>query len=411
MTWAPYPTVTVDGVDFTGDAVGSLTITRGRDTVYLDPPASYARIQLLDLTGFGLDVNITRELKVRILDSANQPVTVFRGYITDVSADLYDAGLGPNRPAAIYSIYAVGPLARLGRRTVLAAGRPAETDGDRIAAAINDGLSTTWEEAAGTWNMIDNDVTWETFDPDFDPTLIDPGVFDLVALDPSDIGYTALEVATAASNSGEGLLYETLNGFVGWANADARGSAGPATVIPADAILAFGVRSNSSVGDLANRVIVEYDGGSEGAQDDTSIETFTLFERRLSTLLANQSSAAARADTYVERHAYPAVNLGEIAIRLDAITDDNLRDDLIQVYSGSPVTLPDLPTTIGIRRLDGFVEGTSLRLDRLTAELRLNISDAALSRFAVRWTGVGPTIRWQDVSATLQWQDATTVTT
>jgi hypothetical protein len=373
-------------VNFTGDAIGEVSITRGRDTVYLDPPASYARIQLLDYTGLGLNVNISQPLVVDVLDSAGDPLTVFRGYITDVSADLYDAGLGSTMPAAIYSIYAVGPLARLSRTVVLAGGRPAETDSDRVTAAL-----------AG--------------DPDYDPSLIDPGVFDLVALDPSDLGYTALEVATSASNSGEGLLYETLAGRLGWANADARNTATNPTVIPANSILAFGVRSSSSLSDLVNQVTVEYDGGSETAQDPISIATYTLFERRLSTILANQSSAEDRADTYVERHAYPAVNLGEIAIRLDAVTDDTLRDDLMQLYSGSPVRLPDLPQTIGIRRLDGFVEGTSLRLDRLTAELRLNISDAALSRSAVRWTGVGPTIRWQDVSATLEWQDATTVTT
>jgi hypothetical protein len=307
-------------------------------------------------------------------------------------------------------VYAVGPLARLSRRVVLSAGRPAETDGDRITAAVGDGLSTAWEEAAGTWAEQDPTVAWEDFDPDYDPTLIDPGVFNLVALDPADGGYTALEVAQAASRSGEGLLYETLDGLVGWDNADARGVAGTGPTVGGDSILAYGVRTSSSASDLANRVTVSYPTGSVTSQDDDSILTYTAFDRRIDTDLADASAAGDRADMYVERHAWPTVNLGQIAVRLDAVDDNTLRDQLLTLRSGSPVRLEGLPATIGLTRLDGFVEGTTLRLERLRAELRLNVSDAALSRFAARWTTVDQTIAWEDVSATLTWADATTVT-
>jgi hypothetical protein len=402
--------VTINGVDYTADAIADVTITRGRDTVYADPPAGYARVQLLDRNGLGFAVNIADQLTVTVQDSADQPVILFRGFITDVAAELYDPGISSPRSAAIYSILAVGPLAKLARRDVFFAGRAAETDGDRILAAIEDGLATAWEEAGGTWAGVDPAATWETYDAEFDATLIDAGLFDIVALDPFDLGYSALDAATTASNSGQGLLYETLDGKVGWSNADARGLETNPTEIPADAILALGVRSRSSIGDLTNRVVVQYDGGAETVQDSISLSTYTLFERRITTLLADQSAAAQYADAYVERHAYPTVNLGEIVIRLDTVTDDTLRDAMLEFYSGSYVRLPDLPRTIGISRLDGYVEGTRMRLSRLTAELRLNISDAALSRFAVRWSGVTPTIAWQDVSGTLTWEDATTVT-
>jgi hypothetical protein len=410
MTWAPLPTVTVDGVDFTGDTVGDLTIVRGRDTVYADPATSYARIQLVDLTGFGFDLDITRNVTVKVKDSASADLTVFQGQIVEISADLYDAGLGSNRPAALYNVFAVGPLARLARRNVLAGGRPAETEGERIAAAIEDGLSTTWEETAGAWEDVDPTTTWATFDADFDPALIDAGVFDITALPAEPGGYSALEVITIASNSGDGLLYETLDGKVGWANADARGLASSPTAVPADAIIALGTRSSSSAGDLANRVTVQYDGGAETAQEDVSLTTYGLYERIITTILTDATNAGDRAEAYVERHAYPAVNLGRITMRLDAITDDTLRDDLLEVYSGSPIYLEDLPPTLGIRFLDGFVEGTQLGLSRFRAELRLNVSDGALSRFAVRWSGVEPTLAWEDVSATLTFADARTVT-
>lgn len=410
MTWAPLPTVTVAGVDFTDDTVGQVTITRGRDNVYADPATSYARIQIVDLTGAGLDLAILRQVTVKVKDSASADVTVFRGEIVNVSADLYDPGIGSNTEAAIYNVFAVGPLARLARRTVLAGGRPAETDGERVAAAVSAGLARAWEEVGGSWSAQDATATWATFDPDYDPALIDSGVFDITALSATDGGYSALEVATNASNSGDGLLYETLDGRVGWANADARGLAGTPVVVPASAIIAAGTRSTSDAADLTNRVTVEYDGGAVTSEDSDSFLTYGVWERIITTQLVDVGNAEDRADNYVARHSYPTVNLGAITIRLDAVTDDAVRDDLLEVYSGSPIYLETLPVTIGMADLTGFVEGTTMTLDRFRAELRLNVSDALLSSGPVRWSGVAPTIAWEDVSATIDWENARTIT-
>jgi hypothetical protein len=406
MSWTPRATVTVGGQDFTGATLGDVTITRGRDVVYQQPPAGYARINVIDIAGTGLDLNISRTLTVTVKDSTDADLVVFSGYVTDVSADIYDPGVGPQAPAAIYSLYAVGPLARLSRRVGLFAGRPAETDGERILAAVAAGLATTWQEAVGAWEDVDPTVTWATFDPGYDTALIDPGVFDLVALDPDDGGYTALDIAAEASDSGEGLLYETLDGYVGWANADARGLNTSQIPVTGDMITAGGLRTSASIADLANRVTVAYPGGSETAQDDISIVDYTLFDRRITTSLANATNAGDRAEAYVERHAYPTINLDAISIRLDTLTDDTVRDQLLAAYSGTGILLTSLPATLGITRLDGFIEGTTLRLDQFRADLRLNVSDASLSYFSVRWSGAPPTLTWDTVDAMLTWQDA-----
>ena len=408
MTWSPLPTVSIDGVNFTGDALGDITITRGRDTVYADPPAGYARVQLVDIAGTGLAINIAQTLTIKVEDSTAADVTVFVGYVTDVSADMYDAGIGQN-PAAIYSILAVGPLARLSRRVIFDAGRPAEDDGERIDAAIKAGLSSSWQEVGGTWGDVDPVLTWDTFDPGYDNALIDPGIFDLVALDPVDSGYTALEVATLASNSGEGLLYETLDGKVGWDNADARAGAVSSIVVDGSDLLAGGLRTSSSVSDLANQFTVEFPTGGETAQDLTSIQEYTLYSRFVFTQLLNATNAEDRAVTYVQRHAYPVINLDAVTIRLDTVTDDALRDALLEVRSGTPLRLDNLPATLGLTFLNAFVEGTTLRLDRFRAELRLNVSDAALSYGDIRWSGVSDSLTWGDVDATLTWEDARSI--
>jgi hypothetical protein len=406
MPWSPNATVTIGGADYTDETIGSVSITRGRDTVYSDPPAGYARIQLLDYAGTGLPVDIAETLEVTVEDTAAAAVTVFSGYVTDISADIYDAGL-TGSPAATYTIVAVGPLARLSRRTVLAAGRPAETDSDRVTAAIESGLAITWEEyPAIAWQDVDIATTWETVDPGYDPDLIDTAVFDLSALAPADGGYSALEVATVASNSGDGLLYETLDGFIGWDNADARGQVTSYLDIPASVIVAGGLRSSSSVSDLANRVTVDYDGGAETAQDSQSIIDYTLYERRISTTLANATNAGDRAETFVERHAYPAINLDSFTVRLDTLADNALIDELIEVRSGTAVNLTGLPATLGYTQVPGFVEGTTLTFDRYRAELRLAVSDATLSFGSIRWSAVPQSLAWEDVSATLTWEDA-----
>jgi hypothetical protein len=397
--------VELDGVNYTGSALNGITITRGRDTVYQPAPSGYARVLLVDVDGLGLPVDITSTLTVGMKNALDDTLVVFKGYVTDISADLYSPGIG-QRPAAIYSLMAVGPLARLARRIVLEDGRPAETDGQRIAAAIAAGLSTRWDETSGAWEDIDPTLTWATFDPGYDPALIDPGVFDLVALDAFDAGYTALEVAEQASSSGEGLLYETLDGFIGWENADARGAATNPLILDASVINANGIRTYSSVSDLVNRATVQYPGGAETAQDETSVQTFTLFERVVSTQLASSTAAGDRAVTFIERHAYPAINLDSVSVRLDTLDDPALADALLEARSGTYIRLVNLPTTLGLTYLDAFVEGTELRLERLRAELRMNVSDASLSYSQVRWSGVDAALEWGDVDGMLEWQNA-----
>jgi hypothetical protein len=407
MSWTPEATVTLDGVDYTGETIDRVEITRGRETVYEQAPAGYARIKLIDLAGTGLPIDITQTLEVTVKDTSGADVTVFSGYVTDVDAEIYDPGIG-GTPAATYSLYAVGPLARLARRTVLAGGRPAETDGDRILAAVAAGLAVTWEEyPSDTWDDVDPALTWETIDPGFDPALIDPGIFDLTALDPEDGGYTALEVAEEASFSGDGYLYETLDGFVGWANADSRGTVTNYLDIPHDVIQAFGLRTNASVSDLANRVTVNYDGGAETSQDSNSIQTYSLYARIINTILVDASNASDRADQYVERHAYPAINLERFTVRLDTIDgDDALLDALLETAQNTPVNLTGLPATLGYTQILGFVEGTTLTLDKYRAELRLAVSDATLSYGSIRWSAVPQALTWDDLPATLEWEDA-----
>ena len=403
-TYAPTTTVTIGGVDYTGDTVGAVQIQRGRDNVYADPTAGFASVQLIDKTGVGFTLDPAETLTVDIDDSTGTPVRLFTGSVTDITRALYDPGLR-GLPSAVVTVNAVGPLARLSRIQALGAGRPAETDADRINAALEAGLGSTWAELPYTaWQDIPADLTWVTFAGVYDPDIIDSGLFDLVALDPQDGGHNVLSVALEASRSGQGYLYETAEGSVGWQNADQRATATNYFDIPAALVNAGDISTRTSLADIVNQVEVVYDGGAATAQDDDSLPIYGRWERRISTLLVNLTNAEQYAGDYIRRHAFPTPILDSVTIRLDGLTG-TVADGLLDLDLNAPIDILGLPSTFGLTFLAGFVEGLGWRIDAHRAEVKLLVSDANLSTGDLRWTQIDPTETWADLDAMLEWQD------
>jgi hypothetical protein len=403
MTFQAAPTIRVGGVDFTGETIDAVTITRGRDTVYSEPQPGFASFRLIDKTGAGIPV----EVGDRVLIDIEPGRRVFFGTVTDWNARLYDTGIR-NEPAAIVSVTAVGPLLRFNRRLIYFDGRLAETDGERILNIIEEALALTWEEAVGTWE--DTEGTWEdqSVQP-FDSDLIDPGVFDLAAVTPNEAGYIALNLAQEAAASGEGILFETGDGFIGFANADRRAAnrAAGAFQIP-ESLVRADLDTSSQLAEITNRVTVTFAGGVAEAEDPDSIQRFGPFASQIDTQLVNETNAQARADSFIARHAVPTVQMGAVAIRLDGL-DPATAADLLELEVNDAVRVP-VPLTMGPTNRTGFIEQIVVNFDPFRAEVVFKVSDFRLSEGAQRWSQVDPTLAWEDVSATLEWQDADTVT-
>ena len=409
MTWSPAPTVTIAGQDFTGEALETVRIVRGRDDVFSEPRAGYAILELLDLTGAGLPFDVLDRLEVTVDDTSGDPVTVFTGNVSDWSTVLIDTGVESGTAASVTTVIATGPLANLNRRNVAAAGRPAQLDGDRILELVEAGLSASWEEVGGTWATVrEPDTTWATFDPDFDASRIDtPGVFDIAALPADPAGYNPLSQAYLTAISGRGVLFDTADGFIAYADADRRELAAQAGYLPLPAAaLTAQLTTTSAASDIVNRVSVTFEGGAIIVEDTFSIISFGVLAREFQTNLADAGQATAWGVDYIEDHAGPIINLREVGIRLDGLTDGALRDALLAIDVGSPVVLEQLPATLGVTQLPAFVEGVNWLVDRDTVELRLNLSDAALSIGSIRWGLVPDTLRWEDVNATLTFEQA-----
>jgi hypothetical protein len=342
-------------------------------------------------------------MSISIKDSTGTTVPVFAGNVTDTAEVVFDTGFESGSLGTIVTVIAVGPLAKLNRRSVAAAGLPQEQDGDRIAALIEDGLALTWEETPGTWETVrESDTTWATFDPGIDLDLIDqPGQFTIAALDPQPGGYAPLSQAYITAQSGRGIIFDTAEGFIEYADADRRPAAALAGYlpIPNDFINAGGLTFTSSQADVTNRVVVAFDGGTVTVTETESLLEYGLLTTVFDTILASQTQAEEWASNYLEDHFRPVVKVSGLAIRLDGL-DNADRDAVLQLDVNSPVEV------FGVDRFPGFVEGLEWRINRDTATLALNVSDAELSIGAMRWGQVPDTLQWDDVAANLQWQDA-----
>jgi hypothetical protein len=411
VSWMPNPTVTIAGQDYTGRTVDSVSLRRGRDTVYASPQAGYATVALIN-TGGMVEPVVGDLVTVTLDDSSSVAQPLFSGFVSDWQSDVVSLG---GSVLVRYSVQVVGLLARLNRRTVLADGRPAELDGARVLAALGAGLPTPWGEFSTltTWGDVAADVTWATVDPGFDPALIDGGVYGLVALGSADAGYSALQVVQDAGASAKGLLFETADGFVGYADADRRPANAAAGFldVPFGVLDVGGVSVSSSLADLTNRVSVEY-GSDQVVEDEDafSIGQFGLQTTRLSTLLASESDAEARAADFLFSHSKPARELQSLTVNLRSSMSDVLRDALIAIGPNDALKVTGAPTSVLPNGFRGFVEGVQWRVNDFEAVVTLLVSDENLSFGSVLWGQVDATISWQDVDGALTWADARRVT-
>jgi hypothetical protein len=413
MIWTPAPTLTIGGVDYTGATLETVRIVRGRPEVFSEPRAGYLIAELIDLVGDGIPVRPFDRVEFTLDDSNGDPVTVFVGQVSDTSAVLFDTGVESGTPGSVTTVIAVAALARLSRRVVLEDGGPAEQDGDRIARLVEAGLAATWEETPGTWAQ-QGDLTWETFDQGLDLNRIDqPGVFDISALPAEDTGYNPLAQGYLTAFSAQGILWDDREGFIAYADADRRIATDVADdylTVPASILSAQQLSVQSNAGDITTSVSVAFEGGAVIFDDTAAFLRVGRLARQFETNLVNQSNAEAWAERYLLGHSGDIIKLQKVTARLDILTDDSLRDSLLELDVNAGIELDGIPGTLGLTFRRTFVEGIGWNVDRDRIAIALDLSDAELSVGFQRWSSVDPNLAWQDVSATLTWQDARTVT-
>lgn len=379
MTWNPNGTVTVDGVDFTGDTLGTVSINYGRQNIWEQPRAGYAQVEILNLDNSDNHFEVNDSLTISVEDSTAANQTVFTGIVTDISNTVQASGSGGD--VVIQTLTAISPFAQMARKVVGTSSYPKEYDDDR--------MTTIFTEAGVTIDVVDTPPVYE---------------FTSRSASPAD----AYSLASYYAQMAFGYIYETTDGKVGYANESHR-SLEVASVgywdIPKSYILWQGIASNRTLNDIINSIVLSYKANATVTADSaSSISSYGEVAGSIQTELENLVEAQYQADRYIALRSTAQTSLSEFVIQLDSPTVSSADlDDFIGIYMGKPIQIQDLPIPISEATYRGFVEGWSLTFSQYQAAMTLRTSDAALSIVPTRWQDVSASLIWSAVDPTLQW--------
>lgn len=391
MTWPRPITVTIGGTNVTADTLDGVRISNGARAWWEQTINSYANITLYDQSP---NIAVADTVTVDVDDDLGNPVRLFTGTVSTIDTQLSLAG-------PFWSVQAVGPLTKAGR-TILTDTIPASLDGDQIAALAIDALSTPWLAAVGTWSA--QTLTYDQYV--VDTSEIDqPGVYSLAAI--TDTPANILDQLELVASSGQGWLYETPDGTLGYGDSTRRETtpAGDYLVVPGAAVVLDTVLAQQTDADIVNKAIVEWTGGEATVNLTASQGVYGVLERNYETSLNVEQDAIDYATRRVTLDGYARQTLPSgLRVDLRQLSDAEL-DDLLPIRRNYGIIVEDIPTyLIAEGRFRGFVEGYVWTIGPLSGSLDVYASDYNLSAFGLRWAATGP-VAWDDVAATVTWAD------
>jgi len=405
--------VKVNGSTVTSTTLVDLFITSGRQTIYEQPSASYANLNLLTDPNDSVSWQINDPVTIEVKDSSASYVTLFGGFLTDVS--IYVRNAGSIKSMQEVRLTAVGALARLVRAN-FNGNLSSDYDGNQIYELLSGALFQSWQEVPGNleWQNYEPTTTWENAENSGLGEIDQPGDYQLASQ--NNLNASIYEIASGIANSGLGYLYEDSQGRIGYADSTHRAQYLAANgYVDLDAREAYGAGLEiiKRAGDVRNFVSISY--GSSGNQsvedsDDASIALYGQLATNIDTTLQNQGDAEAQAAFYLQIRAYPQYQFKTIVFPLGnpEIGDTN-RDALLNVFMGQPLNIQNLPANMTNGEFQGFVEGWTWRAGVNGLSLELTLSPVAFSLQAFRWNSVPVTESWNTLSPTLDWLNATIV--
>jgi hypothetical protein len=378
---APDTTVSIDGVDFSNNAINFITIGQGRQQVWEQARSSYAQISLYNPTNTNwlFDLNSTVVITSKNASGVNR--TLFTGTINSYSGSI--AATGEVATVGLVQITALGSLAKMSRTLVGESGYKKEYDDIRMTNILT--------EAGVSIDVVDTPGVYE---------------FDAYSSGVSD----AYTLATKYADMAFGYIYETTAGEVGYAN-ESRRTIEVATsgydTIPNNYINAYSLGSEKTSADVVNDIYLTYgSNGSTTASSSGSIATYGRIAANITTELHNAIEAGYQADRYITLKAYPETNLSAFSIELLNPNISNADVDiLLQMYMGKPIKIVNLPNSIIHTDYEGFVEGWKWNISRTGISLEINSTSSIFSLTPTRWQDVSASLVWSAVDPALQWSN------
>lgn len=409
--WSPVWQVSLNGGTFTTVTLSNLTISSGRTDIYRQPVAGYCSVEILNTDQSIPSIEINDQITIQVKDSTGTFKPIFGGFITDIDQSVKSTGA--LAIVQTFKVTALGALSKLPK--ILTQGvLSRDFDGDQIYSILSDILFNTWNEvpAATQWNTYNATETWANAQNSGLGEIDRPGDYDLAARssDTTDVYSLVAGLAT----SGLGYIYEDAQGRIGYADSTHRSeylAANGYLEVTGHHALSRGVSTSRKLGDIRNTVTITYRNNNErSASDATSIALYGTQAQNILTSLHDAADATSQANFYLALRAYPQSLFKSITFELtNPEIDDSDRDRLIKVFMGEALDITDLPSNMTAGRFQGFVEGWTFNAGFNKLSLTLNLSPAAFSLQAMKWSNVPVTEKWNTLVPTLQWINATIV--
>lgn len=405
--WTPEWQLQINGVDYTNITLSTLTVVSGRTDIYSQPRAGYASIEIINLNLTPITIDVNDGLSIKVKDSTGTYVDLFGGFVTDSSVEVASTGTGGINETI--RVTALGALSKL-PKTLTDGVLSKDYDGNQIYTILSESLFNTWAEvpAALTWATYDPTTTWANAENSGLGEIDRPGDYELMARssDVTDI----YSLVSALATSGLGYLYEDAQGRIGYADSTHRTqylAANGYTSISGNHALSRGIRTIRRLGDLRNKVTIQWRSGDTTALSQESIDQYGSQADIIATTLHNSADATAQANFYLGIRAWPQDVFESITFTLgNSELDDSDRDALLNVFMGLALDITDLPANMVNGRFQGFVEGWTFRAGYNRLDLTLNVSPTAFSLQSMQWDDVSVAETWNTLSNTLDWNEA-----
>lgn len=408
--WTPEWQLQINGVDYTDITLSTLTVVSGRTDIYSQPRAGYASIEIINLNLTPVTIDVNDGLTIKVKDSTGTYVDIFGGFITDSSVEVASTGTGGiNETIRVTALGALSKLPKTLTNGVLSK----DFDGNQIYTILSAALFQTWAEvpAALTWATYNPTTTWANAQNSGLGEVDRPGDYELMARS-SDVT-DMYSLVSALATSGLGYLYEDAQGRIGYADSTHRTAylaANGYTSVSGNHALSRGIRTIRRLGDLRNKVTIQWRSGDITALDQNSIDQYGSQADIIPTTLHNSADATAQANFYLGIRAWPQDVFESITFTLgNSEIDDSDRDALLNVFMGLALDITDLPSNMVNGRFQGFVEGWTFRAGYNRLDLTLNVSPTAFSLQSMQWDDVSVAETWNTLSNTLDWNEATIV--
>lgn len=366
--WVPF----MIGVFDAACDVEAISIRHGRDDPFSQPEADAATLELVGPLPSGLDIGSGVAVFAQ-LGGVDYPR--FTGRITDLAL-----GWDTMPDAPVSQVIATGHLAAMGSTLVGTVSMPAEMDGDRANRVITAAAAPTDAARSDT-----------------------PGTIHVIARPPDR--QPALQIAQEAAEDGGGMLWETRDGKVVYADASHRdGTHLTLTLDPCTIPLEI-TWAKTLEGLINDVTLTYYESGVSYEQhvwDEASIAVHGMYATSLGTRIAGEGDAITRGGSLIYAQAEPAWRVANVGVHLERLAKMGLTGSEDLTYTGGILNLEihDLVKVAGmpygspINPSYLYVEGWTETIDFGSWHIQFAVSDYCQTASAETWDEVDAITTW-----------------